>query len=114
MVAWHLPPGIGCPVPDIGNVYLVLNNLCIGYCCCIYPPSKDVSIPGFFFEKQIAQVTIGFLYYGPRFGVCFKMRVCVKVVYSGEEFSNAFLITFRIYTLPNYFSYQIYPDLTLQ
>ena len=27
-----LPAGIGCPVPDIGNIYLVWNDWCMGYC----------------------------------------------------------------------------------
>ena len=34
--------GTGCLVPDIGNIYLVWNANCMGYCVCINPIFYDV------------------------------------------------------------------------
>ena len=32
--------GTGCPVPDVGNIYLIWNDWYMGYCSCTYlPPS---------------------------------------------------------------------------
>ena len=31
-------PDIGCPVPGVGNIYLVGDDECVGYCFYIYPP----------------------------------------------------------------------------
>ena len=47
-ILWHESSyvtflGTGCLVPDIGNIYLVWKDHCMGYCVCIYPPAYDVS-----------------------------------------------------------------------
>ena len=36
--------GICCPVPDVGNIYLVWNEQCMRYRYCIHPTAQDVSV----------------------------------------------------------------------
>ena len=43
---------IGCPVPDIGNVYLVWNDLCVGHCFCSYSLSWNVYVHGLSLRKN--------------------------------------------------------------
>ena len=44
-MAWgDLPfPDTGCPVPDVGYVYLVWNGLCERHCFCSYSPALKIN-----------------------------------------------------------------------
>ena len=46
-------PGTGCPVPEVGNMYLIWNDYCMGNCFYNCLPTGLVSVHGkiFFFEK---------------------------------------------------------------
>ena len=44
-------PATGCPVPDLGNIYLIKSDLCMGNRFCIHPPPYDVSAHGLSLKK---------------------------------------------------------------
>ena len=45
MASGGLPfPYIGCPVPDVGYIYLIWNYECVRHCFCTYPPRLVVSV----------------------------------------------------------------------
>ena len=55
-------PASGCPVPDLTNIYLIGNVLCMGFCFYNCPPIFVVSAHGLSFKKRMGLVSMDILH----------------------------------------------------